>query len=213
MMRNIIKIFWYKFRFVQKKEWDRIAYNYLKDCEQIIDVGCGIGRFISQNPTKIIGIDWNSNSIEECKKLGYNVIKADIRDLPFKNESICGIHCSHVIEHFLPIDVYKILKEFNRILIHKGIIVIRTPLLYNGFYSDLTHIRPYNPEAIIHYLQPSSQRTLNQISEEYKVLYLKYRYIPIKVKIKYLNALFNILNRWGFPWIKKNGYMLVLQKK
>jgi ubiquinone/menaquinone biosynthesis C-methylase UbiE len=212
-MRNILRKFWHKIRFEQKKEWDRIAYNFLNNCEQIIDVGCGVGRFISQNPTKIIGLDLNDNSVEAGKKLGYNIINGDIRNLPFKNETISGIHCSHVIEHFLPIDVHKILSEFNRILVHKGIIVIRTPLLYNGFYSDLTHIRPYNSEAIIHYLKPSSQRTLSQISEEFEVIYLKYRYVPLKIKIKYLNMIFNVLNRWGFPWIKKSGYMLVLQKK
>ena len=211
-MRNLLKIIWRKIRFNQKKEWDKIAYSFLSECNQIIDIGCGIGRFISQNPSKIIGIDWNNESLKKCKELGYNVIKEDIKHLPFKNRSISGIHCSHVIEHFLPMDVHKILSEFNRVLIPKGILVIRSPLLYNEFYSDLTHIRPYNPDTILHYLSPSSQRTLKQISVEFEVIYLRYRYAPLNFKIRYLNLMFNVLNRYGFPWIKKTGYMLVMRK-
>lgn len=212
-MKNFLKKFWEKIRFDQKKKWDKIAISFLNECNQIIDVGCGTGRFISQNPSKIIGIDWNNKSLKTCKEHGYSIIKGDARKLPFKDGSVSGIHCSHVIEHFLPMDVHKILSEFNRVLIHKGILVIRSPLLYNGFYSDLTHIRPYNPNAIINYLTPSSQRTLKQVSMNFEIIYLRYRYSSLNFRIKYSNLIFNVLNQWGFPWIKKNGYMLVMRKK
>jgi len=211
-MKNLLRVFWRKIRFNQKEEWDKIAYSFFEKRSPVIDIGCGEGRFISQNPSKIIGIDWNDKSLKICKEYGYNVIKGDIKHLPFKDESIYGIHCSHVIEHFLPIDVHKILSEFNRVLIYKGILIIRSPLLYNGFYSDLTHIRPYNPDAIIHYLSPSSQRTLKQVSINFEIIYLRYRYSSLNFKIKYANLIFNVLNRWGFPWIKKTGYMLVMKK-
>ncbi len=212
-MKKFLKKIWEKIGFNQKKEWDKMAYSFLNECNQIIDVGCGIGRFISQNPSKIIGVDWNNKSLKTCKEHGYNVIKGDIRNLPFKDRSVSSIHSSHVIEHFLPMDVHKILSEFNRVLAHKGILIIRSPLLHNGFYSDLTHIRPYNPDVIIHYLTLSTQHTLEQISINFEIIYLRYRYGPINLKIKYLDLIFNELNRWGFPWIKKTGYMLVMRKK
>ncbi|MHA1344361.1 MAG: class I SAM-dependent methyltransferase [Promethearchaeota archaeon] len=211
-MRNLLRILWHKIRFNQKEEWDKIAYKFLNECKQILDVGCGEGRFISLNPSKIIGIDWNEDSVNKNKELGYNIIKGDIRNLPFKDKSISGIHCSHVIEHFLPLDVHKILTEFNRVLIRKGILVIRTPLLYYGFYSDLTHIKPYNPNVIVKYLSPSNQRTLKHISDDFEVIYLRYRYASINTRIRYLDMIFNLLNRWGFPWIKKTGYLLVMRK-
>jgi len=201
-----------KIRFDQKKKWDEIAWSFLKDCSLTIDAGCGEGRFISQNPSKIVGVDWNDNSLKKCKERGYNIVKADIRNLPFQDESISGIHCSHVIEHFLPQDVHKILSEFCRVLAPRGILIIRSPLLWNKFYSDLTHIRPYNPGAITHYLTPSNQRTLKHISQDFEVIYLKWRYRPLRIGNKYLNAIFGVLNRWGFPWIQKNGYMLIMRK-
>lgn len=213
IIRNLLRILWQRLRFDQKKEWDSIAYSYLEDCNHILDIGCGEGRFILQSPERIIGIDWNPESLKKCRKLRYNVIQGDVKALPFQDESFPGIHCSHVIEHFLPSDVHNILSNFNRIIRRDGILVIRSPLLWDGFYSDLTHIRPYNPEAIIHYLTPSEQHTLEQISGDFEIIQLKWRYKPFQVKNKYLNAIFNILNRWGFPWTQRNGYMLVLRKQ
>jgi len=209
----MLKKLWERIKYDQKKEWDKIAYSYLKGLDPILDAGCGEGRFISQDPQAIIGIDWNPESVEKCKRLGYNVVQGDIRALPFEDETFAGIHYSHVIEHFLPSDVHKILSEFDRVLKNGGILIIRSPLLWKGFYSDLTHIRPYNPEAIIHYLTPSNQRSLPHISQTYEVLALKWRYRPLQVRNKYLNAMFNILNRWGFPWLQRNGYMLVMRKQ
>jgi len=211
-MNLMLKKLWVKVRFDQKAEWDKVAYSYLKGFNPILDAGCGEGRFISQDCQAIVGIDWNSESIKECKGKGYNVVQGDVRALPFGDESIYGIHCSHVIEHFPPSDVHKILSEFDRVLGKGGILIIRSPLLWKGFYSDLTHVRPYNPDSIIHYLMPSNQRTLAHISQSYKIIDLRWRYRPLYTKNKYLNAIFNVLNRWGFPWVERNGYMLVMQK-
>jgi len=211
-MKKLREILRTKLRYDQKAAWDRIAYSYLKTRNSILDVGCGEGRFISQDPQGILGIDWNPESVEHCKRRGYKVIQGDIRALPFKDASISGIHCSHVIEHFPPSDVHKILTELDRVLCGEGILVIRSPLLWSEFYSDLTHVRPYNPAAIIHYLTRPGQRTLKQISCDYKVVHLKWRYKPLRVKLKYLGTVFNSLNQWGFPWLQKNGYMLIMKK-
>ena len=178
----------------------------MKECDLILDVGCGEGRFISQDPSRIVGIEQNDKSIQRCKQRDFDVTSGDARSLPYEEKSVPAIHCSHLIEHFAPVDVHKILSEFNRVLAPDGILVIRSPLLWDGFYSDLTHIRPYNPDVIIHYLTPLVQCTLEHISDDFKVIYLKWRYAPLRVGSIYLS------NRWGFPWLKKNGYMLVMRK-
>jgi len=211
-MDRILTKLWARVKFDQKTEWDKIAYSYLEGLNPVLDAGCGEGRFLSQDPQTIMGIDWNVESVEKCKSQGYNVMQGDVTALPFKDGTISGIHCSHVIEHFLPSDVHKILSEFDRVLKDGGTLIIRSPLLWKGFYSDLTHIRPYNPAAIIHYLTPSNQRSLQHISQNYEVLALKWRYRSLRVGTKYLNAMFNMLNRWGFPWLQGNGYMLVMRK-
>lgn len=210
ILRKIRGKMWYD----QKKAWDGVAFTFFSGCKNIIDVGCGEGRFISQDKNRIIGVDWNEVSLNKCKSLGYNVVKCDVRQLPFEDNSVDGIHCSHVLEHFQPLDVHKILSEFDRVLIPKGVLVIRSPLLWSGFYSDLTHIRPYNPEVIIRYLTPlqGQEQTLIPISNKYKVLFLKKRYGYVVSRNKHCNTVFNFLYRWGFPWLRKTGYILVLAK-
>lgn len=211
----MLKSLWERIRFNQKKEWDKIAYGYLNNSDNnglILDVATGIGRFVEQNPEQIVGIDWNPKSVKQCKQKGYTVKKGDARDLPFQANKFSGVHCSHLIEHFLPEDTHKILKEMDRVLTKNGTLVIRSPLMWDKFYSDLTHVKPYNPNSILHYLTPSSQRTLEHISENYSVINLKWRYKKLHLPIKYLNTASNVLNRWGFPWLQRNGYMLVLQK-
>lgn len=206
------KITWDKIRrriwFDPKVKGDRIAFSFLKHCKNVVDVGCGPGRFIAQDKYRIVGLDWSDASLDKCRSKGYNVIKADARHLPFGNNSVEGIHCSHLIEHLEPSDVHKMLSEFDRILTPKVTLIIRAPLLWKGFYSNLTHVKPYNPEAILHYLTPSRGHTFSQISEGYRILYLKKRFGHIDSR----NIIINILTRLGFPWLEKTGYMLVLQK-
>ena len=215
MMKKIKKTIFKRLKFEQKKEWDKLAYAFLKKNDWILDVGCGEGRFIAQNPKKIKGLDLNKDSIKVCQRKGYQVIKGDARHLPFKKESVPAIHCSHLIEHFFPQEVHQILFEFNRVLKPKGILVIRSPFLWNQFYSDLTHIRPYNPGVISRYLaaKGQSQHALKPISQDYQTIFLKWRYQPLVIGNKYFDLIFNALNHWGFPWLKKNGYLLVMKKE
>lgn len=116
---RLIKEIYHKFSYNQKAAWDKIAYSYLKKCRSILDVGCGEGRFLTLNPDKITGIDWNSLSAKKCALNGYNVVIGDIRNLPFKDKVFDGVHCSHVIEHFPPNEAHQILSEIDRVL-HEG---------------------------------------------------------------------------------------------
>lgn len=81
--------------------------KYFKNCDNILDVGCGKGFFISSSPKRIIGLERNSDSISICKSKGLNVIEGNSLNLPFKDNSFDGIYCSHLIEHFIPEDVFK----------------------------------------------------------------------------------------------------------
>jgi len=206
--------------FDQKDQYDNIALNYMLECKKIVDVGCGTGRFISKSPERIMGVEHNQDSVEECLKKGYNVVKADVKKLPFDNESFDGVHCSHVIEHLQPKDAYKLLSEIVRVLKKNGILVIRTPMLYPGFYDDFTHVKPYHPKALLHYLttyEKSEQTTLTPIKGKFKVLKLKYRKAPLFLNILdtplfFIFPLFNFFYRFRISSLKKTGYMLILKK-
>ena len=61
-MKKSLKILRTKRRYHQKTDWDRIADSYLKSSNPILEIGCGQGRFISQEPHAIIGVDLNHQS-------------------------------------------------------------------------------------------------------------------------------------------------------
>lgn len=179
----------------------------------VLDVGCGRGTFLKHVKGQGIGLDWNPESIEAARHTGHKIIEGDARTIPLEDASVGGVYCSHVIEHFVPSDVHRILSEMDRVLKPGGIFIICSPLLWNGFYCDLTHVRPYYPHAILHYLAPDRrQNTLPVISEQYHVVYRKWRYKSFPTWIPLLGNPLANLNRWGFPWMKRTGYMLVLKK-
>ena len=152
------------------------AFNALKDCDKVLDVGCGVGKFLSRCPDKFIGIDINQDNVDICLEKGLTAFQCDVTNPEeieklFKtNKDECGgwfdgIHCSHVLEHLMPDKAWKALASMSYMLKKQGTFVIRTPLMSDMFWDDFTHIKPYYPQAIRHYLIPLSteQRTLKKI--------------------------------------------------
>lgn len=207
--------------------------SYLKGRIKILDVGCGIGNFIAFDAKHIEGVDQNIESIQIAHTRGFRVKKGLVTKLPFTSNSFDGIFCGHVIEHLYPEDALTMLYEFDRVLKPSGRIVLKTPLMYGRFYNDLTHIRPYPPEAIMDYLmfttQTSTQRTADRSHKaQYKIVDLFYRYDflyypdlePSRIENKIERVLTSILKvisiilfRIGIQkyWVK-NGYTIVLEK-
>ena len=216
---KILKPYKKRFGYEQKEVWDKIALSYMKKCIKILDIACGEGRFIENDRKRIIGVDYNNNSLKICKQKKLNVKYSKATALNFKNNTFDAVHCSHLIEHLIPKDAHKLLVEMDRVLKLNGIMCIRTPFLHKTFYNDLTHIKPYNPKAILHYLQDNkvNQRTLGEINSEYKVIKLKIRKRELgtwlaETPFWLLTGFCNILNKFGITSLEKTGYMLVLKK-
>lgn len=204
--------------FDQKKFRDKKVLSYMHNCEGILDVGCGEGRFIGNDPERIIGIDQNEKSLSICKMKGYAVVEGDVTALPYKNCQFDAVHCAHVIEHLFPADAYKLLQEMSRVLKKGGVLCLRAPVLYRGFYDNFTHIKPYQPYAVLHYLQDDGvQRTFDDMGFSYEKIALinrrnQFFERSFKGKLKIFYYISNILHRFGVAHPQKTGYMLVLKK-
>lgn len=150
-------------------------FEWVKNSKNILDVPCGQGYFISNDPTRIVGVDLNDIAIEQCEKKGYKVFKQNALNLEFDDSSFDAIHCAHLIEHLMPDDASKLLRELDRVLKKDGILIIRTPMLHKLFYNEPSHIRPYPPSAIM--------SLLNVVDQGDPTLYdnnLKYEFRDIK---------------------------------
>jgi ubiquinone/menaquinone biosynthesis C-methylase UbiE len=208
-----------KITYDQKYECDKKALSYMKECSSILDIGCGEGRFIEHDPKRISGVDHNMKSVSLCGDKGYDVRYGKVTELPFDSGSFDAVHCSHVIEHLLPGEAHQLLREMDRVLKEGGIFCLRTPLLHRGFYNDLTHIKPYNHRAILHYIriEETRQRTLSDIPGIYRKVFFRYRREPLfpeikKTPFKHLWIFFDILYRFGITNTNKTGYILILRK-
>lgn len=196
----------------------------------VVDIGAGEGQFVRNTEANkrfknLYLLDGNEstvcsliNQFPEAKSVHYLLPDKML----FEDGSVSFIHLSHIIEHLTHDQLYMALKEIDRVLKKGGILVISTPLMWNRFWDDLSHIRPYNPAVLRNYLITSRDNaTGDSISEKYKEIDFSYRYKSvdlIKITSKYyliyklLKMINYLLIKVGFRRYVKNGYTIVLRK-
>ncbi len=95
---------------------------------KILDAGCGPGAML---PTlaeygDVIGADISDEALKYARKIG-KVKKGNILDLDFADETFDLVVCMDVLYHTWVEDEARALKEFNRVLKKRGILLIREP--------------------------------------------------------------------------------------
>ena len=187
--------------------------TFFKSCKKILDVVCGDGEFAKLARNRVIGIDSNTSAVTNCKENGLSIVRGDAQALPFANETFDGVHCSHVIEHLYPADAFRMLSEIGRVLKKNGVFVLSTPLLWEGFYEDFSHIKPYYPNAILRYLvHDGAQKTMGENSSGFKKAHQYYRYRPVYLPGKIGRLISNFLWSKNIHTLRKDAYTLVLKK-
>lgn len=84
---------------------------------EILETGCGNGKTLKCLPENAVGIDISQEAV---KLAGPRAIKADIRCLPFNDESFDFVLCFHVLGHLLYNDRITAASEMHRVLKHGG---------------------------------------------------------------------------------------------
>lgn len=210
----------------RREPFFEIANNYISIDSRVLDIGAGAGAFPKYcNRNDFYLFDGNLQTVDELKTKYRNVVHGLLPNLPFESDFFDLIHCSHVVEHLEPQMFYDTLVEMDRCLKVGGYLVVSAPLMWSGFYNDLSHIRPYNPKVYRNYLcgEQKDSRTRKLISTSYIQEQLVFRYIPSDDFYKYYNSknnrlvsctikIFNTLRRKGFVLLEKTGYTIVLKK-
>lgn len=216
----------HKYSTHNREPFFEIARNIIPNNGQVLDVGGGdgsFGRFCGLSDLYIL--EGNPESAEKLKTEFSNTVYGRLPKLPFKDLFFDVIHMSHVIEHLQPQEVYDTLVEFDRCCKPGGALVISAPLLWEGFYDDLSHVKPYGPSIFKRYLCASlgANSSRLKISNAYSVERLVYRYIAKTEfvvfqhsKNKFYNKLKSLF-QWfyfsTFQFYEKSGYTIVLRKK
>lgn len=212
----------------KREPFFELVRPYIDKDTVVLDIGSGS----EANFSKYFGrkdfyqFDGNKDTVIKLQKEFEHVILGNLPILPYENNYFNVIHCSHVVEHLTPEILYATLKEMDRCLNKDGYLIISAPLLWDGFYDDLSHIKPYPPSIFINYLcsKESNSRTRKLISSNYVLEKKVYRFEEVGEPLKdTLNTKGNLLvTLWfklhtqlyklGLRHYNKTGYTIILKK-
>lgn len=209
----------------KREPFFQIAKDLIGEKDTILDIGSGNGSFAEFcNLDSMFLFEGNEDSVFKLKEKYKNTFYGRLPKLPFENGKFDIIHMSHVIEHLQPEEVYNTLKEFNRCLKPNGAIIISAPLMWYGFYDDLSHIKPYPPAIFEKYLCGGMCQNLSRIkiSNNFRVERLQYRYLKTSKNLirpkhnSFISRIFckiiNVLMNRAMSFYEKTGYTIVLRK-
>lgn len=102
---------------------------------RLLDAGCGDGVNLiglhdiltGQLDFQYVGMDYSPLRVKRASSRDYHVLlsQADLRRIPFKDDSFDVVLCNQVLEH-IP-DTSLVLQEMNRVLKHKGLLITGIP--------------------------------------------------------------------------------------
>lgn len=186
-----------------------------------LEAGAGLGHFakLIKNHFKNININCleiNQGLVDLLIKDGFNAKQGSITKIPFPDNCFDIVHCSHAIEHLDYPAITEALDEFFRIIKPNGYLIIRSPLMHQGFYDDIDHVRPYPPKAINRYFQHEQQQKQGIINIKPLASWERKEALQIESKIKgvwWLNQLLIFLwTVFHWPADQPNGYVAIWQK-
>lgn len=215
--------------------------NYLDSLDKnteftMLEVGSGECRFvkkiINKYPNiKITCIEINPQLANIGASLGLTVINENILNLTASSQYDI-VHCSHVIEHFSYPDITKVLEFLVSSVSKQGRLIIRSPLMWEHFYDDLDHVRPYPPESIYAYFHATQQqkrgdakisidnvwyrtqaRHLSSIDKRNNIYCISFLRKPINRIINSINKQYQRLwDKYRWPASDPTGYVAIIRR-
>ena len=103
--------------------------------KKVLDIGCGYGDLLSEfkkNGAEVYGVDISQESLKICNEKGISVVKADCRNIPFKDNTFDVVYSIGVVEHVMETD--KAINEHMRVCKPNGIVVVIVPNRLSPFF-------------------------------------------------------------------------------
>ncbi len=164
-------------RMLKEERLHRILSKIIPELNSpILDMGSGTGilvpvlESILQKSDQIVEFDISRNMLKKAwikyqHKENINFIQSDGHWLPFKNESFASIVCFAVYPHFH--DPIKVVKEFYRILIDTGMLII----IHLMGHRELNAMHKEAGSAVCRHALQSVNTVSKQIAEQsFKIL-------------------------------------------
>ena len=111
---------YYKFRARYANE---MYWHYFGDDGRVMEFGIGLGQNVYFNRHRAFGVDISKFCASRCAERGIGVLD-DVGKV--KSSSVSGVLCCHCLEHLE--NPASFLREFFRVLKHKGRLVLLLPV-------------------------------------------------------------------------------------
>lgn len=127
----------------------------------VLDVGCGQGRFLDtlrERGLEGLGLDASAEACAACASRGHVVVHGDaivlLKRLHEERRRFSAVLLAHVVEHGDGASAFELVASCARVLQPGGRLLVATPnaknliVLEEVFWLDPSHVRPY-PRALL----------------------------------------------------------------
>lgn len=199
----------------------KILSKYIPFHSKILDVGCGIGENLqlmqTLGYTSVYGVDVSELMVAISSKKGFNAVCVNnIAELP---PSFDVLLFSHVLEHINFPEIQVFLENYFKLCNNNAHVIIIMPVLYDAFFNDIDHIKPYYPNGLMALFSDaniSKQYLSNYMLTLVDIYYRNTNLLPYNIKCRFLNDKANhlkfILLNTLFDFLKK-GTLGLLSKR
>lgn len=193
-----------------------IIYEYVKECDYILEAGCGTGRFstyLAKKGKKIVAMDVSNEVLNVAREKAVKegvvdeiaFIEGDIENLPFNNKSFDGVFSFAVLRHFSSPE--KGMSELCRVMQDDGVLVIdilnKKIFRYYEIYRKLIGKKPNIPNEHFftnYYLNLNEMDELllkrhMQLFKHRDIIKFPSHLILCKLKLKFLKNFIKILEK------------------
>ena len=137
--------------------------SWLPTSGDAVDLGAGRGEMLQvmqNHGLSTFGVDSNQSVVNAAKERGFDIRLSDIS--AFLNtcslSSLDVITAIQVVEHVDADELELWFEKVHKVLKPGGVFIAETPNphaidAFKAFWVDVTHVRPYYPEALLHMAQ------------------------------------------------------------
>ena len=172
--------------------------NSIKKDALILDVGCGIGENLTllrnEGYKNVVGTDVSREMLDIARKAGHNCIPpGELRCL----EGYDVMLFSHILEHIEYRDIQNFLEGYFALSKPDSYVIICMPILYDAFYNDIDHIKPYYPKglcAMFSNILMSKQYTSKFNLKIIDLHYLRSSLVPYNLRSRHIRTTYNYVS-------------------
>jgi SAM-dependent methyltransferase len=133
--------------------------EFLRMRRRVVDLGCGRGELLEllrDEGVSAYGVELDPDVVAVCREKQLEVVQGDAVSHveALEKGAVDGIIASHLIEHFPPDLLWRLITAAAEKLDEGGILILETPnpesLLAGSinFHRDPTHVRPVHPDTL-----------------------------------------------------------------